>query len=188
MNENIDIETFPTNLNGTIKIPPSKSLSHRALICAALSDGETTVSNIVFSEDVKATINALKLIGAHFDEYEDAVRVKGVRKLKLSNKEVFCNESGSTLRFLIPIFSLTKKEITFTGKKSLISRPQKIYEDIFEEDKNIFSVSEDKIVVKGSIKARTYYLDGTVSSQFFTGLMMALPLLEEDSYIHIKGT
>ena len=181
------IKLFPSHLQGDVKIPPSKSLSHRALICASLSKGKSEVSNVVLSEDILTTINALKHLGAKFEITEDKVIVTGVKKPKYDNNPVFCNESGSTIRFLIPIFSLSNKEVTFTGKESLISRPQTIYKKIFDHDQNKFEVTKDKIVVKGSVKAREYLIDGNVSSQFFSGLMFALPLLKEDSYIYHNG-
>lgn len=182
------ITLFPTVLKGTVKAPPSKSLSHRALICAALAHGESRIDNIVFSEDIEATIHALESIGVTFHRHKNHLTVKGVKRLKLHNKEVYCNESGSTLRFLIPILSLTNKEVFLTGKASLLQRPQTIYSEIFEQDQNVFNIENDKIVVKGSVKARDYYIKGDVSSQFFSGLMFSLPLLKEDSTIHIVGT
>lgn len=187
MSKKDQIKLFPTSLNGSIKIPPSKSLSHRALICAALSKGKSKISNVLLSEDIKATMNALKHLGAKFDIKGDEIIVQGVKRLKYDNEDVYCNESGSTIRFMIPIFSLTKKEVTFTGKESLISRPQNIYQDIFKNAGNKFEVHTDKIVVNGSIKSNDYYIDGNVSSQFFSGLMFALPMLKEDSYLYYKG-
>lgn len=187
MSNNVDLELFPSTLNGEIKSPPSKSLSHRAIICASLSKGQSVISNIVYSEDILATINALELLGAKFDKQDDKLIVKGTRRIKTPHKSVKCNESGSTLRFLIPLFSLTNKEIVFTGNESLMNRPQSIYEDIFNEDGNIFKYEDKNIVVNGSIKARNYVLKGNISSQFFTGLMMSLPLLEGDSTILIDG-
>lgn len=183
----LDIELFPSSLNGNIKSPPSKSLSHRALICAGLSKGKSVISNIIFSDDVLATINSLELLGAKFEKRKDKVIVHGIKRIKAPSEAVNCNESGSTLRFLIPVFSLSDKEVTFTGAKSLISRPQSIYEEIYKEDNNIFKVTNKKIVVNGSVKAREYKLKGNVSSQFFSGFMFALPLLEEDSTIYIDG-
>ena len=187
MNDNLVIELFPSSLKGNVKIPPSKSLSHRALICAALSAGETKITNFMYSDDTTATINALKQIGAKFAKQGDNLIINGVSRIKLKSKVVDCNESGSTIRFLIPLMSLSNKEVRFTGKESLISRPQSIYKDIFDEDDNLFKVTDNEIVVKGSIKAREYKLKGNISSQFFTGLMFTLPLLEEDSVIYVAG-
>ncbi|MCK5761356.1 MAG: 3-phosphoshikimate 1-carboxyvinyltransferase [Candidatus Izimaplasma sp.] len=187
MTKKLDITLFPSSLNGEISSPPSKSLSHRALICASLSKGKSTINNVVFSEDILATINALELLGANFEKHTSSLVISGIRKIKAPLKVIDCNESGSTLRFLIPLFSLSDKKISFTGKKSLILRPQSIYQEIFKRDKNTFEIHDNKIVVKGSIKARSYLLKGNVSSQFFSGLMFALPLLNEDSTIYIDG-
>ena len=187
MNKNLDIELFPSSLDGEIKSPPSKSLSHRALICAALSKGTSTISNLVYSDDILATIKALELLGVKFEKNNNKITVNGVKKIKYQSKLVDCNESGSTLRFLIPLFSLSKKEVIFTGAKSLMNRPQSIYQDIFKKDNNVFNIDNNKITVSGSIKARTYILKGNVSSQFFSGLMFALPLKKGNSTIIIDG-
>ncbi len=182
------IKMLPTNLRGDLNVPPSKSLSHRALICASLAEGKSVISNIIYSEDITATMKALEQLGAKFEIDKDKVTVYGVKRIKYDNKPVDCNESGSTLRFLIPIFSLAKKEVKFTGKQSLIDRPQSIYSKIFTEDNNTFKKQDNEIVVKGSVKSRKYIIDGNVSSQFFSGLMFSLPLLKEDSTIIINGT
>lgn len=187
MKQNTSVTLFPCSLDGKVKVPPSKSLSHRALICAALSNGESRITNFVYSEDTLATIGALESLGVKFDKLKNEVIVTGIKKLKLKSKEVYCNESGSTIRFLIPLFSLTNKEVHFTGEPGLMKRPQAIYEKIFSEDQNTFTQQDNAIVVKGSIKARNYIIKGDVSSQFFSGLMFALPLLEEDSEIIIDG-
>ena len=187
MIKNLDIALFPSVLNGEVKSPPSKSLSHRALICAGLSKGTSIIKNIIYSDDINATINALELLGAKFEKSNDEVTVHGLKRVKSPSKEVNCNESGSTLRFLIPLFSLSNKEVVFTGAASLISRPQSIYDKIFKEDGNTFKINNNKIMVKGSIKAKEYVIKGNVSSQFFSGLMFALPLLEEDSNIIVEG-
>ena len=182
---NSSITLFPTKISGKLEAPPSKSLSHRALICASLAPGKSIISNILLSEDIKATINALKHLGAKFNISNKEIVVTGVNHLKYDNFPIHCNESGSTLRFMIPIFSLTNKKVIFVGEESLIKRPQTIYQQIFNDDGNTFIKTNNKIVVKGSIKSRNYYIDGNVSSQFFSGLMFSLPLLDEDSTIDI---
>ena len=118
----MDVVTlFPTNLKGTLSIPTSKSLTHRALICAALSKGKSTITNVVMSEDIKATIHALEQIGAKFTKDKNAIIVRGIKNIKVPSQPIDCNESGSTLRFLIPLLSLPGKAVEFTGKKSLSS-------------------------------------------------------------------
>ncbi len=187
MNLNSVVTLFPASVNGEIEVPPSKSLSHRALICASLAKGKSIIDNVLLSEDIKATMSSLEKLGAKFDTQGNSIIVTGVKKTKHHGEEIDCNESGSTIRFLIPIFSLTNKEVVFTGKESLINRPFNIYEKIFNEDGNTFSVNNNKIVVNGSVKARDYYIDGNVSSQFFSGLLFALPLLKEDSRVFFNG-
>ncbi len=187
MNLNNVITLFPTNLTGEVNIPPSKSLTHRALICASLAKGRSIITNVIFSDDILATLSSLQHIGAKFTIEDNTVIVQGVRKIKYDGTILNCNESGSTLRFLIPLLSLSNKEVIFSGKESLIKRPQSIYQKIFEENGHMFTQSKDRIVVKGSINAKDYILDGDISSQFFSGLLFALPLLKEDSKIIIKG-
>lgn len=182
------VTLFPSDVRGVVTVPPSKSLSHRALICASLANGKSTINNVLLSEDIKATMASLKTIGAKFDVQGDKIIVTGIKRLKYNNEPVDCNESGSTIRFLIPIFSLTNKEVLFTGKESLINRPFDIYKKIFQEDGNSFVKSDNTITVNGPVKARDYYIDGNVSSQFFSGLMFALPLLKEDSNLYYNGT
>lgn len=187
MSAKLDIELFPSVLKGEIKAPPSKSLTHRALICAALSNGQSKITNVAYSDDILATIDALELLGAKFEKHGSKLIVKGTKRIKAPSEPINCNESGSTLRFLIPVFSLSNKKISFTGNPSLIKRPQSIFEEIFKKDGNTFKIDNNNIVVNGSVTAREYVIKGNVSSQFFSGLMFALPLLEEDSTILLDG-
>lgn len=186
MNKSV-ITAFPTSLKGSLKAPPSKSLSHRALICAGLSKGESLIHNLVYSEDINATMGVLEAIGVQFKKTKNTLYVKGVRRIKQPKEAVDCNESGSTLRFMIPVLSLSNKEVTFTGKESLMKRPQNIYQNIFTQDDISFEHTSNEIVVNGSVKARKYKIKGDVSSQFFSGLLFALPLLKEDSTIIVDG-
>lgn len=181
------ITLFPATLSGEIKAPSSKSFSHRAIIAAALSKGESRITNLVYSEDVIATIEALKMIGVKFVKHKTSLIVSGVSKIKVKHHSVDCNESGSTLRFLIPLFSLSNKPISFTGKQSLLKRPLDIYEEVFKINNGTFEISDTQIMVNGSIKAKEYTIKGDVSSQFFSGLFFALPLLKEDSTIYVDG-
>jgi 3-phosphoshikimate 1-carboxyvinyltransferase len=187
MEEKTQIKAFPTSLKGTLDVPTSKSLTHRALIAAALSKGTSIINNVLFSADILATIDALKQIGAKIEVTNNQVKVTGVKHLKTPNEPINCNESGSTLRFLIPILALTDNEVIFTGEPSLLSRPQTIYQTIAEQDGILFNHSADKIVVNGSFKGKRYTINGSISSQFFTGFMFALPLIKSDTYLIIDG-
>lgn len=178
---------FPSTCSGTLKIPPSKSMSHRSIIAASLADGKSTISNLAFSEDITTTIEGMKNLGAKITCFEDSIEVEGIKDFNhLKDSTVFCKESGSTLRFFIPIFSLCNQTIAFTGENRLLKRPQKIYEDIFNSQDIPYVQDDEKIEIGGSLKSGNYELDGNVSSQFISGLLFALPLLSEDSTIHIK--
>jgi 3-phosphoshikimate 1-carboxyvinyltransferase len=184
MNAKIEI----SRARGAITVPPSKSVAHRLLISAALSYGETTeIFNLPDCDDVVATIGALTELGASFERREGSLVVHGAdMKKALVKNEVFCNESGSTLRFLIPIALLSGNSVTFTGAGKLMERPHKIYADIAKEKGYYYSQCDGKITVKGPLVAGEYTLPGNVSSQFITGLLFALSTLSEDSKIIIK--
>lgn len=168
---------------GIIKIPPSKSYAHRMLIAAALTHEKIKVSNISLSDDIKATISCLEALGAEISFTENAADVYFPKCTENSKIVLNCRESGSTLRFLIPIALLLNREITFTGEKRLFERPLDIYESICKESGFTWIKNENLLTVKGRLKPQKYYISGNISSQFITGLMFALPLLEYDSEI-----
>lgn len=176
----------PSKSCGSVKIPPSKSMAHRAIICAALAEGKSVISNIDYSVDISTTIDCMRKLGAEIECEESSVTVYGIKDFAhIKDTHIECNESGSTLRFLIPVFSLTGEKITFTGKNRLLKRPQKIYEEIFGEAGLHFDQNESRIEIHGVLPAKEYTLSGGVSSQFISGLLFTLPLLKEDSKIHI---
>ena len=175
------------NISGDVPIPPSKSLSHRAIIAASLSENMTsTVENLIFSKDILATIDSCRAFGAKIDIYEDKVLITG-SKVKRINNVVNSNESGSTVRFMIPILLTIGESVTFTGENNLVNRPLDPYLDIFDK-KGISYKKGDAylpLTVYDSLKAGNYSLKGDVSSQFITGLLYALPLLDGSSTIEI---
>lgn len=176
----------PSKACGRVKIPPSKSMAHRAIICAALADGKSVISNIDYSVDITTTIECMRKLGAEIECGKDTVTVQGIKNFgSLKDNNIECSESGSTLRFLIPVFSLTGQKIIFTGKNRLLKRPQKVYSDIFAENGLLFEQDQEKITVCGAVVPREYTVAGDVSSQFISGLLFALPLLDNDSKIHI---
>ncbi|MEA4853516.1 MAG: 3-phosphoshikimate 1-carboxyvinyltransferase [Christensenella sp.] len=176
----------PSAVNGTITIIPSKSISHRALVCSALAKGTSTIQNIMFSEDIRATANALRDMG--FCEYEysaaDSRCVVHGALGKVSRREIDCGESGSTLRFLIPL-GLDGIERIFTGKGRLMRRPISGYDKLFARNRVKYWKSEEEITLCGLVEGGEYALRGDVSSQFITGLLFKFPLLFDDSGIHI---
>ncbi|MBQ9845485.1 MAG: 3-phosphoshikimate 1-carboxyvinyltransferase [Oscillospiraceae bacterium] len=176
----------PSKAGGSVKIPPSKSMAHRAIICASLADGKSVISNIDYSVDITTTIECMRKLGAQIICGESTVTVQGIKNFdSLQDSLIQCNESGSTLRFLIPVFSLTNRRVTFTGKNRLLKRPQKIYEDIFKNAGLHFAQDEEKIEIQGALPSGEYTLSGGVSSQFISGLLFTLPMLAENSKIHI---
>ena len=181
------IKIYPSKCSGEIKIPSSKSMGHRAIICASLANGKSIISNLDYSDDILATIDGMRKLGANIQCEKDRLIIEGIENFdSLKDKIIDCNESGSTLRFFIPIFSLTGDKISFTGRNRLLKRPQKIYEEIFKEQNLYYFQDEDKIEIKGKLKAKEYFIDGNISSQFISGLLFTLPLLEENSIININ--
>ncbi|WP_073149898.1 3-phosphoshikimate 1-carboxyvinyltransferase [Paramaledivibacter caminithermalis] len=188
------IKIYPSKLKGDIKVPPSKSLSHRAIICAGLSDGVSDIDNLIFSNDIKATLKGMKALGTSIEcieseSYEDTycVSLRGNSNLKATNTSIDCEESGSTLRFLIPFAGLTGGRITFTGRGKLVERPLDAYYKIFDKQNIEYNNNNGKLPlkVKGRLKPGTFKIQGDVSSQFISGLMFVLPLLDGDSKIEI---
>ena len=171
---------------GRIEAPPSKSMAHRLLICAGLSEGECTVHGISESEDVLATLDCLKAIGAKWKRDKDAITVTGtdIRKIP-AGKILPCRESGSTLRFFIPICLVSGSNAVLSGSSRLMERPLGIYETICRERGMIFSRDEGTLMIKGPLKPGNFKLAGNVSSQFISGLLFALPLLSKDSNLTI---
>jgi 3-phosphoshikimate 1-carboxyvinyltransferase len=167
---------------GSITIPPSKSLAHRALICAALAKGTSRIDHLDFSQDVLATLNAIEKLGAKIDKHETYVLIEGIdQQLPTSPLEIDCFESGSTLRFLIPLLSLTQKQTRFKGQGKLLSRPLKPYQELFTKQGLSFNHSSDELIIEGALKPQAYQLKGNVSSQFISGLLFALPLLWDNN-------
>lgn len=141
---------------GIIKIPPSKSYAHRMLIAAALTHEKIKVSNISLSDDIKATISCLEALGAEISFTENAADVYFPKCTENSKIVLNCRESGSTLRFLIPIALLLNHEITFTGEKRLFERPLDIYESICKESGFKWIKNENLLTVKGRLKPQKY--------------------------------
>lgn len=180
----------PRKLSGEVVVPPSKSMAHRAIICAALSKGKSIIDNIDLSDDIIATINAARSMGAKIEIDNRKVIVEGI--LSSPNNEDFivdCNESGSTLRFFVPITMLLNQKKTFIGKGNLGKRPLNVFYEIFDKQGIKYSYKKDilDLQVEGKLKPDTFYVRGDISSQFITGLLFALPLLNDDSKIVITS-
>lgn len=172
--------------NGIISAPPSKSMAHRYLICGAFSQ-KSKICGVDFSEDIKATLSCLEDLGADIKINNDNVTIGGLDLNYTPQKTLFCNESGSTLRFLIPICLLFGKEIKLSGTKRLLSRSLSVYEEICKEQGILFDLKEDSLTVCGRLKSGKYIVRGDISSQFISGLIFALSKLQDDSEIEITG-
>lgn len=180
----MNVKITPSVAKGEIQAPSSKSCAHRLLICAALSDGESQIENIGTNDDIVATADCLRQMGAVINIDGTTAKVKGIgRAVRKEQMNLFCNESGSTLRFLIPLSLVFSEKVFFTGKGRLMERPQSVFEELFEERGCFLGKEEDGLVARGELKSGVYKLRGDVSSQFITGLLFTLPLLNGDSEI-----
>jgi len=171
---------------GSVQAPPSKSMAHRLLICAGLAEGVSVVHGIAESKDVLATIDCLEALGVKCQRQGDTITVTGTDILCAEPSGALgCRESGSTLRFFVPICLLSGKETVLNGAEGLMRRPMGIYKTICDERGLVFEQDETGVKVKGPLGSGTYRLPGNVSSQFISGLLFALPLLEGDSRLEI---
>ncbi|OSA94051.1 UNVERIFIED_ORG: 3-phosphoshikimate 1-carboxyvinyltransferase [Clostridium botulinum] len=179
-------------LKGEVKIPPSKSMAHRGVICAALGDGISKIRNINYSDDIRATINAMRSLGAIITKEDEYLHIIGIKSEKCKknielNRTIDCNESGSTLRFLVPISCIFEGSSRFIGKGNLGKRPLDTYYEIFDNQGIKYSYKKGKLDlrIQGILKYGEFKLRGDISSQFISGMLFTLPLLEGDSKIII---
>ncbi len=174
----------PFTPDGAVTAPPSKSDVHRAIICAALSKGKSTISPVALSNDIKATINCIKALGAYAEIENNVLTIDGTDMLKNKTALLDCGESGSTLRFFIPVAALGAVNATFTGSGRLPQRPIGIYTDALPK-KGVTCKTQGglPLEISGQLESGRYEVPGNVSSQFITGLLLALPLLDGDSDI-----
>ena len=185
----MNITITPAELAGTIVPPPSKSQAHRALIAAALAHGESVISNVALSQDIEATIRCLGELGAQFRREGGGIAVQGMGAnvmsplRRMAYPRLDCGESGSTLRFLIPIALAVRGGGVFTGHGRLMERPLTPYFDLFDEKDIFYEYKDGALTVAGMLMPGTYQLPGNVSSQFFTGLLFALPLVDGPSAV-----
>ena len=173
--------------DASITVPASKSMTHRALICAALADGISFLHGVSENDDIHATINALKQLGASFEKEGEVLKVHGTGGvLSFEGGVIDCGQSASTLRFLIPVFAMTGKKTVFRGHGGLMNRPLDVYRDIFAKQDLLFELNDQQLQIQGPLQAGIYEIDGSISSQFTTGLLSALSLLKEESIIRIR--
>lgn len=180
----MDIKIIPSKLKGTVNIPSSKSMTHRVLISAALGKGTSVISNITFSKDIYATIDALKAAGAEISVLENTVTVKGITGNIPESADIDCCESGSTLRFMIPVTAALGIKAAYKGEGRLPERPITPYIRELSKKGITFDYNNTMpFTVNGKLESGIFELEGDISSQFITGLLFALPLLNGDSEI-----
>ena len=182
----MDIRITPKHLTGAVTPPPSKSQAHRLLIAAALAGGVSAVRGVARSQDVEATLRCLTALGGQWRETAPGVlEISGIGDRRLSGElpHLDCGESGSTLRFFLPIALAVAGGGVFTGRGRLMERPQGPYFDLFREKGIFFAQKDGVLTVRGQLTPGEYRLPGNISSQFFTGLLFALPLLNGPSTI-----
>ena len=175
---------FPNKLKGTFIVPSSKAYAHRAIIAASLSYGKSVISNIDLSDDIIATINGMRALGASITSLAPKKYIitgfDHLRKTKIN-----CNESSTTLRFLMPISLLEEKPMKFVGEKALIEMPLWPYFKLFRQKEISYDNEILPITISGLLKPGKYELDGDISAQFLSGLLFSLPLLKGDSTIEV---
>ncbi len=175
----------PSLPHGCVAAPPSKSYAHRMMLCAALAEGDSILHGILESEDMLATLDCLRTLGADCRLVEDTLYVKGVGG-RPSGGCFPCRESGSTLRFLIPTALLSGDPLLFQGSSRLLERGVGVYEEALGSIGVSFSRTEGGLVLGGKLRSGEYTLRGDVSSQFISGMLFALPLLGGDSRIFVR--
>ena len=170
--------------NGTVCAPPSKSDAHRAIICAALSGGVCTIAPIALSDDICATISCVEKLGAVTKMENGTLTVDGTDVFSKKHATLDCGESGSTLRFLIPVAAVGGVDAIFIGRGRLPERPIGVYTDMFPA-RGVTCDTQGGLPLRisGKLQSGVYRVAGDVSSQFITGLLLALPLLRDDSDI-----
>ena len=174
-----------SKLKGTLTERPSKSFAHRYLFASALSENANIISNIDFSNDIIATLDCIYAYGKkHFREYEKHIVRFSHECIKNFEPTFDCKESGTTLRIFLPIAIQKYEKATFIGSDRLIERGVNIYEEIFKYVR--FYKDKYSIKTNGLINAGKYELTGNISSQYISGLLYALPLLDDNSEITIS--
>lgn len=179
-----ELKITPSFLSGKVHIPPSKSQAHRAILCAALADGESRVQPVSDSKDMEATVRGVTALGACASAEREVLAVNGTGLFSCPDAEIDCGESGSTLRFLVPIAAAGGAEVSFIGTGRLPQRPIGAYLELLPAH-GVYCESSGGLPlhIKGKLQPGDYTLAGNVSSQYITGLLLALPLLKGDSRI-----
>ena len=182
------VKILPSKTSGEVSAPPSKSFAHRYLIGSVLSRGKCVIKNIADSDDISATLSCIEQLGGSVTKDGNIVTVIPTNEKQIENAVFDCKESGSTLRFFIPVVLATgAKNCTFSGSERLLARGIKEYEKLFENSDVKIKSDEKSIEVNGTLTAGNYEISGEVSSQYTTGMLFALSVLDGKSTLKITG-
>lgn len=182
------VKILPSKTSGEVSAPPSKSFAHRYLIGSVLSRGKCVIKNIADSDDISATLSCIEQLGGSVTKDGNIVTVIPTNEKQIENAVFDCKESGSTLRFFIPVVLATgAKNCTFLGSERLLARGIKEYEKHFENSDVTIKSDEKSIEVNGTLSAGNYEISGEVSSQYTTGMLFALSVLDGKSTLKITG-
>lgn len=182
------VKILPSKTSGEVSAPPSKSFAHRYLIGSVLSRGKCVIKNIADSDDISATLSCIEQLGGSVTKDGNIVTVIPTNEKQIENAVFDCKESGSTLRFFIPVVLATgAKNCTFSGSERLLARGIKEYEKLFENSDVKIKSDEKSIEVNGKLTSGNYEISGEVSSQYTTGMLFALSVLDGKSTLKITG-
>lgn len=182
------VKILPSKTSGEVSAPPSKSFAHRYLIGSVLSRGKCVIKNIADSDDISATLSCIEQLGGSVTKDGNTVTVIPTNENQIENAVFDCKESGSTLRFFIPVVLATgAKSCTFSGSERLLARGIKEYEKLFENSDVTIKSDEKSIEVNGKLTSGNYEISGEVSSQYTTGMLFALSVLDGKSTLKITG-
>ncbi len=182
------VEIYKSAPSGIIAAPPSKSIAHRLILCAALAQGESHIDNIDLSQDILATLDCINELGANYIFENGTLTIQGCDIRHATGNRVFnCRECGTTLRFMLPVGMLLGGGAVFTGSPRLLERPMDVYEHLCKEKSIPWRKTDSQISVGCGLTGGVIQIPGNVSSQFVSGLLFALPLLEHSSRIVLTG-
>lgn len=182
------VKILPSKTSGEVSAPPSKSFAHRYLIGSVLSRGKCVIKNIADSDDISATLSCIEQLGGSVTKDGNIVTIIPTNEKQIENAVFDCKESGSTLRFFIPVVLATgAKNCTFLGSERLLARGIKEYEKLFENSDVTIKSDEKSIEISGTLSAGNYEISGEVSSQYTTGMLFALSVLDGKSTLKITG-
>ena len=183
----MDITIYPRKLSGTVNAIPSKSQAHRYLICAALADKPTNIHCPQTNQDIEATVGCLESMGAAVIKTDDGYVVTPITQIP-DKCEIDCGESGSTLRFLLPIIGALGIHATIRMHGRLPNRPlSPLWEEMERMGCSLNRLSEGSIQCSGKLTAGEYQISGSVSSQFISGLLFAMSVMDGSSQLKISG-